>query len=310
MDREAVLTTARVLSVDQVTLEVADAFDEAGIEALVLKGPVLSRALYRDGTMRSYGDSDFLISPNDELAAHGVLSRLGFRRYPTTLPAARPPKATEWVRDRDRAVVDLHTTLPLLGVTPADAWTVLSEAPGAITIGGREIKTLSDAGIAFHVALHALGHGIQVDKPLEDLRRACAAWSTEVWRAAAAVAERLRATDPFSAGLRLVPQGAAIAERLALPRRVTPELALLASSAPRFSFEGVAWVAEQDSFGKKLAIVLSALAPPHDVLRTRYAFARRGRIGLALSVVVHIAGLLWGTPRAYLAWRRARRAAR
>ena len=56
------LGMAHTLAVDVVTAEVVDAFRRAGVRAVVLKGPTLAGWLYGGEAVRTYGDSDLLVS--------------------------------------------------------------------------------------------------------------------------------------------------------------------------------------------------------------------------------------------------------
>ena len=60
--------------------ELLQAFADAGITALLLKGSALSYDLYREPSTRARGDSDILISPGDLAEARRIFGRLGFDR--------------------------------------------------------------------------------------------------------------------------------------------------------------------------------------------------------------------------------------
>lgn len=59
-------------------LRVTDAFKEAGIESISLKGPVLSYRLYNDASYRLYNDLDFLLKPGIIEKAISVLFNMGY----------------------------------------------------------------------------------------------------------------------------------------------------------------------------------------------------------------------------------------
>ena len=55
---------ARCLALDAVTSDLVDAFDAAGIDTVLLKGPATVRWLYADNPgRRLYSDIDLLVSP-------------------------------------------------------------------------------------------------------------------------------------------------------------------------------------------------------------------------------------------------------
>ena len=69
---------ARTLIVDRLSAEAAGLLSEAGIDCMIFKGPVIGEWLYPEEA-RSYGDSDFLVSPLDWDRAVAVLVAQGFR---------------------------------------------------------------------------------------------------------------------------------------------------------------------------------------------------------------------------------------
>ena len=59
---------------------VLDGFAAAGVAALVIKGAALAYTHYERPDLRARDDSDLLIQPDGQPAAHGVLGALGYRR--------------------------------------------------------------------------------------------------------------------------------------------------------------------------------------------------------------------------------------
>lgn len=57
---------------------IARAFAALGLDALAYKGPVLGQFLYRDPSMRQFGDLDFLVRPADVARAKEALRALGY----------------------------------------------------------------------------------------------------------------------------------------------------------------------------------------------------------------------------------------
>src|SRR5512134_960421 len=108
-----VLTAARLAIVDAATAEATAALGRAGVRCILLKGPVLARWLYDDGTPRPYDDTDLLVSAADRPRAAAVLRELGF--VPTLTGAELPPGhdaySDTWTRRQPPAAIDLHVTL-------------------------------------------------------------------------------------------------------------------------------------------------------------------------------------------------------
>lgn len=67
--------------------EILDIFDRNGIEAIVLKGPVLAAAAYGSVGMRQFDDLDILIRLRDFMYAKKLMANLGFRLDKEFTPA-------------------------------------------------------------------------------------------------------------------------------------------------------------------------------------------------------------------------------
>jgi len=83
----------------------------ANVEAIVVKGPVLSVRAYGDPGMRQYADLDFLIRSRDLLAATRVLTEC---HYESDVPAeameaGKIPGEYLFVKPGTRLLMDLHT---------------------------------------------------------------------------------------------------------------------------------------------------------------------------------------------------------
>ena len=98
------------LHAERKLLRLADAFDDAGIEYAILKGPALAHTVYREPCLRAFGDLDLLVRSQDYNRASALLTRIGHARSrPEPRPGweARFGKASVHVRsgrrDRDRS---------------------------------------------------------------------------------------------------------------------------------------------------------------------------------------------------------------
>lgn len=65
---------------DAATVAALDAFEEAGVQSLLLKGPALVRLLYAENESRGYSDIDLLVAPTDFEHAREALLALGYAR--------------------------------------------------------------------------------------------------------------------------------------------------------------------------------------------------------------------------------------
>jgi hypothetical protein len=307
---DAARTAARNLQIDHLTGRVLHAFDAAGVSSLLLKGPSLSRWLYPDGGLRSYVDCDLLVSPTSHAAAVGVLTDLSFTAPfdELEMPEWWREHALSWSHPQD-GMIDLHRTLPGVGVHDEVLWSALSAGAEELAVGDATARVLSTPGRALHVALHAAQHGQASEATIRDLDRALEVADDATWRAAAKLAEELRATDALAAGLLLRPAGQALASRLSLPGPQAVQVTLRAASAQSQALT-VDQFFRAFGFRARWAIVRHKLLPPPTFMRHWSPAAHHGRWGLWRAYVHRMAWVLARAGPAALAWRRGRRAAK
>lgn len=281
------LAIAQAVRVDAMTVEVVAALRGAGVEPVLLKGPVIAQRLY-PGELRCYVDCDLLVAPASFDGAEAVLAGLGFERAPRAWEREeRIEHDVPWRRPDGAGAVDLHRTLPgVRGVAPEQAWRALaphlrrSDLPG----DGGDVAVLDDAGLALLLCLH-LAHHLREDaaatKPAADLARGVAALPEAAWDAARGLAVALRAESQMARGLHAVPGGVALAEALLLPPPSERH------DGPR----GLERVIAAGGLRARTRVVVRALVPTPAYLRWRSPLARRGRIGLVLAYVGRPAAL-------------------
>lgn len=297
-----VLGAFRTLLVDRSTVDILSEFGAAGIRAILLKGPSTTRWLYEKGERRPYVDCDLLVDPADSRRAEAVLSDVGFVKVGQRDRSSE--HSTPWVGGPGRSAVDLHRTLPAVRLPPTLVWEVLSDECETLAIGGRQVEVLSPPARGLHLALHAIQHGIKSERTVVDLVRAVERVDREVWRAAARLAERLEVEHAFAAGLRLVPEGALLADELGLPADEHLELTLAAASAPAGA--GVlARLERTPGMRQKILYLGDLLIPPPGWMRGYYPLARSGRAGLAAAYAWRVALLMARLPHAVRVWRAA-----
>ena len=291
------------LRVDAVTVETFTAFREAGVPAILLKGPSVAHWLGAD-VVRAYGDCDLLVPPTHAEAAEGLLAGLGFEGLDPSDWWTRG--AWMWRRNHDGAQVDLH-----YGLAGADAggeriFAVLAAHTTSLQRARTEVTILDRPATAFVLALHAAHHGRAEAKPLRDLDLAVERFEPAVWSAAASLAATLEATPAFATGLRLLAAGAGLADDLALPSGRPVTVALAAASAPGQAFV-LDHLAQRRGARAKAVFLARRLVPPAVWMRTCYPLARRGRLGLAAAHVWRLASAPARLAVGVAAWRRARR---
>jgi hypothetical protein len=313
MDTERTATEARLqetwsrLRLDAALVDAMDRFAHDGVGALALKGSALAQWLYATGAPRSYVDCDLLVDPAHLERAEQALEALGYDRDfdDREMPSWWREHAGEWVRRSDAVTIDLHRTLPGVRVEHERAWLLLAANRGTVKILEREVPALNLPGRALHVALHAAQHGEGWSKPLHDLTRAIEQADAAIWRRAAELAAGLDATEAFAAGLRLIPAGAELADRLGLSKTNSVDTRLKAASAPpeALTLERLARAGP----AAKAAITWRKLFPPPEYVRKWEPRGTDTRRGLARAYLRRPVWVLQRLPDAFRAWWAARR---
>jgi hypothetical protein len=296
-------TTAVLMALDAAAVDVLGALERAGARPVLLKGPSIARWLYDQPGERVYVDIDVLVAPDAAPTASNTLQTIGFSYVVESW------NSSVWVRRRSGVNVDLHTALLGIGLAPAPAFDALTRSIASFELDRGAVPVLETRARALHIVLHAAQHGAWERTSLEDLRRALERLPDEIWADAAALAAEVDATTAFAAGLRLLPKGANLAERLGLSTALTTLVAMRAATAPVVS-EGLMSLAATPGLVAKMRLIAREVAPTSAYLRTHFPFARRGRLGLALARVWRPIWLLLHLGPALLAIRRARRASR
>jgi hypothetical protein len=291
--------------VDAVTAEVVRELRSDGVRPLLLRGPSIAAWLYDEDSQRVYVDSDLLVGPSQFPAAERCLARLGFRQtlYGSDLPGSELA-GHPWKRGGGEAI-DLHWTLAGAGASPSELWASFSAETDVLRVDGEEVDVPGAPARALIVALHAAHHGTAVGRPLEDLARACETLDASTWRAAAHLAERLEATDPFTAGLVLHPAGRKLAARLGLPGRLPVQVALRAGDPPPGAVT-LEVLASARGLRSKLAIAGRKLVPSRRFMRTWYPRCALGGRWMLAGYLWRPVWLLLRAWPALRAWRRAR----
>lgn len=308
------LETARLRSIDRVTAEVVVALRHIGVRAIVIKGPVFARWLYRDGALRTYSDSDVMVSPAQASQAEALLRSLGFEPWANPSgaysEAMGPKHASCWARDwPGGALVDLHDSLAGACADKAAVWAALTRDTETMRIGDALVEAAGPAANALIVALHAANNGPEHERSCEDLRRALGIADADTWAAAARLAAETGAEETFGAGLRILPRGRELAERLALAPPETVDVLLRSGGAP----DGAMFLdrlAATRTWRGRTRLLGRALLPDASYMRKHHPLAARGRAGLAASYGLRLVRRLAGAIPALLAVNSAQREAR
>jgi hypothetical protein len=273
-----------------------------------LRGPAIAHWLYPPGIERQYIDVDLLVPVVRFDDAEAVLRGLGFARSPLEpeLRGDRPRYAHTWVDGRTRVMVDLHRTLAGVRGAPARLWEEISQATESLRVARSRMEMPGPAGRTLVVGLNAAQHGRRDPRSLTDLRLALVVAPATTWAEAAAMARRVEAEEAFSAGLRLVPEGAGLADELGLTARRSVATQLRTQSAPEAAL-AFDWFVREVGVRDGIRIAARKAVPSVAFICAWSPLARKGRIGLAAAYVWRPLWLLGQSVVALRAWMRARR---
>ncbi len=273
-------TALRNLLVDQVSVEVCGLFAAAGIDCMLIKGPVIADWLYPD-VVRRYGDSDLLVSPANWERAKAVLVANGFRDALGPMGHPRMESLAGTAFERIHETVDLHCTISGLEASPAEVWAALWAGAEQHEVARRSIAVPSRPATLMHLALHAAHHP-GMAQPMEDLRRGLTSAEFEDWRQAAELAARLGGLPAFATGLRYLPAGQQLARVLELDGVGSVRFDLRAARVP--IAEGLNDLLNPGlSWRQRLSMLSAELVPKPSFMRWWTPVASRGTPGLAVA---------------------------
>ncbi len=259
---------------------------DAGLPAVVLKGPTIAHRYYPDPAWRPFRDVDILVRGRDWARACEVVRSLGYRRC---RPEPRPGFDVRFGkgalhRSAQDIELDLHRTLV---VGPFGLWMdpdELFESTTRLAVGAAELTCLDTTATFVHVAMHAaLGASPSNLLVLRDLAQVGASgeveWDrvvdwTRRWRLVAVVQHALQLVE---AELGHVP-AAAVRAIARLRPRTGERRALRAHLPPARARGGPARATLRAIRGpsSKAAYVRAMATPSHDFL-----VARQGHGGLS-----------------------------
>jgi hypothetical protein len=297
------------LTLGAATAEAVAALRSRGVRAILIKGPTLARWLYDDPVMRTYGDIDLLVAPDQFAAAEAVLAELGYENKVAGLRSSEKVWSYEhcWARAGGRpSSIDLHRSLFWDSIDPELAWSIVSEQTEVIELCGTPVKVPGAAQRLLLLVLHAAGDGPGNAKGLADLERALARCDEPLWRTAAAMAERLGAGDAFTAGLGLTPGGAVLTRRLGLGSVTAFEVRLRSAGSPITTY-GFERLSAQRSVLPRLRFLVGEMFPSRAFIRDWRPLARRGRLGMLAIYLWRPLWLAAMAPRGAWVWAGLRR---
>ena len=139
--------------------EVLEAFTQADVEVIVLKGLALAWSVYPDFAARPFGDIDILVKPQKFILARKLLFELGYRnRFKRFEIYKDISKAEEFfhVTNRKRPLtIDLHWNLFHHFGIERNGWTIdLFHQKEPVKVPGISFFTLDPVDAFIHAAVH------------------------------------------------------------------------------------------------------------------------------------------------------------
>jgi hypothetical protein len=145
------------LMIEGALAAIDDAYREAGIDYVVLKGPSLAHCAYSDPSLRPFGDLDLLVRNHHWDRASQILAAVGFEpAHPEAREGFHASFGKALVHRRDDGIeVDLHRRLVVgphgLCADPAELFSGVE----SFEVGGRPLPRLADTWLFVHVCMHA-----------------------------------------------------------------------------------------------------------------------------------------------------------
>jgi len=250
----------------------------------------------------------WLVRPADLTAAEQVLRDLGYQQAfdEREMPDWWREHSATWTRAADGTKVGSPSGLVGVGVDSEQLWLTLSNHTETLVVGEYPPPALTIPGRAFHLRFMQGQHGADWGRPQERPgARGISIADEASWSAAAELAASLEATAAFAAGLRLIPQGAALSERLGLPREVSVDVALRAGNPPPVAL-GLDQLAQSGRLPLPAGDPVAQAGAAAELHEALVAPGTAGPVGLvSLRVAASLA--VGAAPGRLRAWRRARR---
>ena len=211
------------LSMTAELFRVLEDFARAGIEALLVKGPLLSVLAYGDPAVRSYVDLDLIVRHRDILPATQHMSAMGFEaKVPEgAIQAGKVPGEYVFKRPGTQCVIEFHTERTLRYYPRPLPIEDLYARQRRVPIDGREVPVLSLEDEFVSNCIHGAKHLWERLMWVADVSALAARHPELDWSKARQAARDVGAERMLRVGL----QVGESAFGLAAPPEMAPELA-------------------------------------------------------------------------------------
>lgn len=228
---------AQVLLTLRLTAEMFrlfDCFAAAGLEALVIKGTVLSARCYGDPGVRYYGDLDLITRDKDILRFTELMIGLGYEpNVPlNAIHAKKAPGEYAFRHQSTKLLVEFHTELTFRYHPRPIPLERLFKRQARVKIDGREIPALSPEDELILICIHGAKHFWERLSHIADVAAFVSKQELD-WRRVKLAAEEVGGERMLYVGLRLAAHvlGAPLPENLAVSVRTDPAVERLARQA-------------------------------------------------------------------------------
>jgi hypothetical protein len=214
-----------------------DSFAAAGLEVLVIKGPVLSARCYGDPGLRQYGDLDLIVRDVDILRATELMICLGYEASVplTAIRARKIPGEYVFRQSATKLLVEFHTERTFRYHPRPLPLEKLFQRQTRVNIDAHEIPALSPEDELVLICVHGAKHFWEQLSYIADV----AAFVSEQkldWGRVTSAAGEVAAERMLYVGLRLAADvlGAALPENVVETVRSDRSAAILAGQVKRW----------------------------------------------------------------------------
>ncbi len=299
----SLVLAARVLALDEAAVATMAILEAAGIDVLLIKGPVSAARLYPEAPdARNYCDVDLLVAPHQFAYAQATLARSG---YVSASVGMRPSELDErevtwWCPGDTRLAIDLHRSLAWVG-DPSALWSTLWRDRTSMKLQGTDVQIPDTAGSALIVGLHASRAG-STRKPFRDLARAVAVFDGDQWRQAIETARKCDALTGLALGLDTVPESRPLLARFDLP---TAAPAAMRMHSYGTSSAGVSFERLLEARGRRTRHFADRALPSVAHMHKVWPASKSGRSALVRAHGARWARFAKGVPRGLIQLRQA-----
>jgi hypothetical protein len=163
---EAAHNTRRVLLQIAEAARITSLLADAGIESLIIKGPVLSLLAFGDVSLRQSHDIDLMLDPTRVVEAERLITQAGYRRVTPKVELTQPfydvyrhwrGQSTYYLDSLD-IVLEIHWRLTSNSLLFAFDAATLRNGAQQVRVAGTTLTTFSDEALFLYLCVHGSVH--------------------------------------------------------------------------------------------------------------------------------------------------------